>query len=114
MAAMMAPRMDDIDALAPETVVCRCEDVRAGELNGAIAAGAVTIDQLKAWTRAGMGPCQGRICSETVATVLAKHVGDRERVGMWTGRAPLRPVSVDALIGDAAYEDIPIPKAAPL
>jgi hypothetical protein len=33
---------------------------------------------------------------------------------MWTGRAPLRPVPVDELIGDVAYEGIPIPKAAPL
>ncbi len=114
MAAMMAPRGDDIDALSPETIVCRCEDVRAGELGRAIAAGAVTIDQLKAWTRAGMGPCQGRICGETVAALLARHAGDREQVGMWTARAPLRPVPVDALIGEVAYEKIPIPKAAPL
>ena len=114
MAAMMAPRADDTEALSPETIVCRCEDVCAGDLGRAIAAGAVTIDQLKAWTRAGMGPCQGRICGETVASLLARHAGDREQVGMWTARAPLRPVPVEPLIGEVTYEKIPIPKAAPL
>ena len=114
MAEMMAPRVENVDALSPETIVCRCEDIMAAEIETAILGGAVTIDQLKAWTRAGMGPCQGRICGETVASLLAKHVGDREQVGMWTGRAPLRPVPVDEMIGDVAYEDIPIPKAAPL
>ncbi len=114
MAEMMAPRVENVDALSPETIVCRCEDIKAAEIETAILGGAATIDQLKAWTRAGMGPCQGRNCGETVASLLAKHVGDREQVGMWTGRAPLRPVAVDELIGDVAYEDIPIPKAAPL
>jgi thioredoxin reductase/bacterioferritin-associated ferredoxin len=114
MAEMMASRMADVDTLPPETIVCRCEDIKAAEIDAAISGGAVTIDQLKAWTRAGMGPCQGRICGETVASLLAKHVGGREQAGMWTGRAPLRPVPVDELIGDVAYEDIPIPKAAPL
>ena len=114
MAEMMAPRMENVDALSPETIVCRCEDIKAAEIETAILGGAATIDQLKAWTRVGMGPCQGRICGETVASLLAKHVGGREQVGMWTGRAPLRPVPVDELIGDVAYEDIPIPKAAPL
>ena len=114
MAEMMAPQIEDVDALTPDTIVCRCEDIKAVEIDAAISGGAVTIDQLKAWTRAGMGPCQGRTCGETVASLLAKHVGDREQVGMWTGRAPLRPVPVDELIGDVAYEDIPIPKAAPL
>ncbi len=114
MADIMAPRPDDIDALSPETIVCRCEDISVGELDAAIAAGAVTIDQLKAWTRAGMGPCQGRMCGETVAERLAGQVGGRGQVGMWTGRAPLRPVPVDDIAGEVAYEDIPIPKAAPL
>jgi thioredoxin reductase/bacterioferritin-associated ferredoxin len=114
MAAMTAPRADDTLELAPDTIICRCEDVNRGQIERAIEDGADTIDQLKAWTRAGMGPCQGRMCGEAVAALLARHVGGRETVGLWTGRPPLRPVPVADLADDIAYENIPIPKAAPL
>jgi hypothetical protein len=42
---------------AAETVVCRCEDVRLGAINPEW-----TMRQAKLYTRAGMGPCQGRVC----------------------------------------------------
>ena len=114
MAAMTAPRADDVFGLAPDTIVCRCEDVNRSQIEGAIEDGADTIDQLKAWTRAGMGPCQGRMCGEAVAGLLARHVGGRQTVGLWTGRSPICPVPVADLVDDIAYENIPIPKAAPL
>ncbi len=114
MAAMVAARDDDIRGVGADTIVCRCEDVTREQIDEAIKTGASTIDQLKAWTRSGMGPCQGRICGEAVATLLAERAGGREQVGLWTGRAPIRPVPVADLVGDVAYEDIPIPKAAPL
>lgn len=41
----------------PETIVCRCEDVRAAEL-----APHPGWRAAKLQTRAGMGPCQGRVC----------------------------------------------------
>ena len=41
----------------PSTIVCRCEDVRAGEL-----APHATWRAAKLQTRVGMGPCQGRVC----------------------------------------------------
>ena len=114
MAAMTAPRDEDVFDLAPDTIICRCEDVDRGQIERAIKEGADTIDQLKAWTRAGMGPCQGRMCGEAVAGLLAQHVGGRETVGLWTGRSPIRPVAVADLADDIAYESIPFPKAAPL
>ena len=91
MAAMTAPRADDVFGLAPDTIICRCEDVNCGQIERAIEEGADTIDQLKAWTRAGMGPCQGRMCGEAVAGLLARHVGGREAVGLWTGRLASPP-----------------------
>lgn len=113
-AAMTAPSTHDIDGLGKDTIICRCEDIYRGQIDQAIDGGADTINQLKAWTRAGMGPCQGRVCGEVVAMLLAQHVGGREHGGLWTGRAPIRPVPVADLVGEVAYEDIPIPKAAPL
>ena len=41
----------------PNTIVCRCEDVHYDLL-----AGMKSIREAKLYTRAGMGPCQGRVC----------------------------------------------------
>jgi NADPH-dependent 2,4-dienoyl-CoA reductase/sulfur reductase-like enzyme len=52
-----APR-EELRALAmPDTIVCRCEDVRLGAIDRNW-----TMRKAKLYTRAGMGPCQGRVC----------------------------------------------------
>ncbi len=108
-------------ATAPETVVCRCEDVTRAEIDAAFDAGATDLNQLKHFTRCGMGPCQGRMCGDAAAELLALRLargGDvdaaRRAVGQWTGRTPLRPVPLDALVGTFDYADIPVPEPAPL
>jgi thioredoxin reductase len=114
MAGMMQLRPSMLANLSKDTIVCRCEDVAFGEIESAVASGAIEVNQLKHFTRCGMGPCQGRMCGDVVAELLAIHVGSREAVGQWTQRPPLRPVPLAAVLGDFRYEDIPIPEAAPL
>lgn len=111
---LMRARPAMIETIAPDTVICRCEDVRRSEIDSAIADGACDINQLKHFTRCGMGPCQGRMCGETAAELLAVRLGSRENVGYWTGRPPLRPVPLAALLGTFTYSDIPVPTPAPL
>ncbi len=115
-AKLMALRSAQVDAIPPETIVCRCEDVSRADIDAACAAGAQDMNQLKAWTRCGMGLCQGRLCGDIAGELLMQRLGagSREQVGRFTARTPLRPVSLDALIGDFEYEDIAIPTAAPL
>src|SRR5690606_11450535 len=104
-----------VEGISPQTIVCRCEDVTRADIEGAIDEGATHMNQLKAWTRCGMGPCQGRTCSDVVGELLAQRTGQpRDAVGCFTGRAPLRPVSLADVAGEYTYADIPIPKAAPL
>ena len=55
----------------PSTIVCRCEDVTAGAIDSAVAAGATTMAALKVVTRCGQGPCQGRTCERLVAVPAA-------------------------------------------
>jgi len=114
MAGLMALRGGAVEGIQPETIVCRCEDVTRAEIDAAAHEGARNLNQLKAWTRCGMGPCQGRTCGDVAGALLAKHVGSIEDVGYFTGRAPLRPISLNEVAGDYTYADIPIPKAAPL
>lgn len=115
MGAMMAPRPALYAAIPSESAVCRCEDVTRAEIEAAVDAGAAEVNQIKQWTRCGMGPCQGRMCGEAAAEIVAARTGrDRAAAGLWTGRAPLRPVALAELAGDFDYADIPLPKPAPL
>ena len=107
-----------------ETIICRCEDVTRAEIEAACDAGARDLNQLKHFTRCGMGPCQGRICGEAAAELLALWLvttgmvpdvdAGRRRAGQWTGRVPIRPIPLSALVGDFSYADIPVPEPAPL
>jgi NADPH-dependent 2,4-dienoyl-CoA reductase/sulfur reductase-like enzyme len=114
MARMMALRPALIASIPPETVICRCEGVTRGEIEAALRDGAEEMNQLKQFTRCGMGPCQGRVCGEAAAELVALHVGGRERAGFATGRLPLRPVPMEALLGEFDYADIPVPAPAPI
>jgi NADPH-dependent 2,4-dienoyl-CoA reductase/sulfur reductase-like enzyme len=96
--SVLAPDDDDI-------VVCRCEEVSAGHVRRAARLGATGPNQLKAFTRCGMGPCQGRVCGPVVAAVLADALDKPiAEIGTWRPRAPFKPVTVGAL-ADAETAD---------
>jgi NADPH-dependent 2,4-dienoyl-CoA reductase/sulfur reductase-like enzyme len=92
------PGLSRAEDAAADTVICRCETVTAGEIRRAIAQGATGPDQLKSFTRCGMGPCQGRSCALAVAEIMAKEllkkVPDISRHDI---RAPLKPVPLGSI-----------------
>ncbi|MFK0245394.1 FAD-dependent oxidoreductase [Amycolatopsis azurea] len=54
--------------LRADTIVCRCEETTYGELTRAAGDAACPGSHaLKLGTRAGLGPCQGRMCGPTVS-----------------------------------------------
>ncbi|UUZ77773.1 FAD-dependent oxidoreductase [Polaromonas sp. P1(28)-13] len=81
-----------------ETIVCRCEELTAGDIRKAAAIGQPGPNQIKAFTRAGMGPCQGRQCGYTVAHIIAA-VQNRQvaEVGFYRIRPPLKPLTLGEL-----------------
>ena len=57
---------EEIRGLADaDTIICRCEDVRLGQLERSW-----TGRQAKLYTRAGMGPCQGAVCGPALEHLL--------------------------------------------
>ena len=52
-----APREETLRLATPETILCRCEDVRLGQVDRNWSS-----RQAKLYTRMGMGPCQGAVC----------------------------------------------------
>jgi NADPH-dependent 2,4-dienoyl-CoA reductase/sulfur reductase-like enzyme len=114
--AALAPRpfLDALYApppgiLAPAdgTIACRCEEVTAGAVRAAARLGATGPNQLKAYLRCGMGPCQGRICAPVTAALIAEVRGlAPEEVPPLRPRAPYKPLSVGMLAaaGESAQQ----------
>src|SRR6056297_1961777 len=87
-------------ALAPAdaTLVCRCEEVRAGDIRRYAKLGCLGPNQAKAFGRAGMGPCQGRYCGLSVTAILAQENSlGPDDTGYFRIRPPLKPVTLGEL-----------------
>lgn len=86
-----------------DTIACRCEEVSVGRIRRAVQLGAPGPNQLKAFTRCGMGLCQGRICGPIVSAVIAAARGvPIAEVGTYRPRAPYKPITVGVLAGIGA------------
>ncbi|KGF65167.1 NAD(P)/FAD-dependent oxidoreductase [Pseudomonas lutea] len=86
---------------ADNVMVCRCEEVTAGDLRKFVALGCAGPNQAKSFGRCGMGPCQGRMCGLTVTEVIAKARGvTAEEVGYYRIRPPIKPITLGELAGD--------------
>ncbi|WP_115786864.1 FAD-dependent oxidoreductase [Arthrobacter silvisoli] len=92
------------DWLTPDTTVCRCEEVTAGEITEARDnLGARDARSLKSFTRAGMGWCQGRVCG-FAAACLGAGPGEAPDAGSLAGSAK-RPLAAPVAIGELAALD---------
>lgn len=83
---------------ADTVLICRCEEVTAGQVRAVAAQGCQGPNQAKSFLRAGMGPCQGRLCGPTVSQVLAESLGrSLDEIGYYRIRPPLKPVTLGEL-----------------
>lgn len=82
-----------VDQLTSAETLCRCEDVAVADVEHAISEGATDVFSVKMWTRAGMGPCQGRICGAALSELIARRTGQStSHSGFNRPHMPLRPV----------------------
>ncbi len=81
-----------------DTVVCRCEKVSWGEVIDALSEYPPDLTALKAATRIGMGPCQGRFCEPSLIPMVAQQAGvDPGMVEPFSVRPPVEPIEVGRL-----------------
>lgn len=101
------------DWLRPETVVCRCEEADYASLcraAGNAASRGARVAKLQ--TRAGLGPCQGRICGPTVAELSARLTGrtaERPAEGLPAAGPHHRPIAQPIRLGELAATPEPLP-----
>ena len=80
------------------TLACRCEEVTAAEVRDTARLGCEGPNQLKAFLRCGMGPCQGRLCGLTVTELIAEERGmSPGDVGYYRLRPPVKPITLAEL-----------------
>ncbi|MGO4312848.1 FAD-dependent oxidoreductase [Pseudomonas sp. KB_15] len=79
--------------IADDVMVCRCEEVRAGDIREVVREGHWEINRVKAHCRVGMGRCQGRMCGAAAAEIIAcesrRAVSD---IGRLRAQAPIKPL----------------------
>jgi NADPH-dependent 2,4-dienoyl-CoA reductase/sulfur reductase-like enzyme len=83
-------------AMPDDTIVCRCEAITAGELRRVtVDLDAPEVNRAKAFSRVGMGRCQGRYCGLAGAEIVAAARSVAiEQVGRLRGQAPVRPLPI--------------------
>lgn len=81
--------------LADDTIICRCEEVTAGAMRAAIEdLGATDPRSVKLLTRAGMGWCQGRMCTVAVDSLCPTRISTAAKVA-----AATRPLAIPVPLG---------------
>lgn len=99
------PFLDELYAPAKEfmlphdnTIVCRCEEINAGRIREATRLGCSGPNQVKSFTRCGMGPCQGSQCASTVSALIADETKTSiAEVGCFRVRPPFKPITLGEL-----------------
>ncbi len=80
---------------ANSTIICRCEEISAGEIRKAVREGAQGPNQMKAFLRCGMGPCQGRMCADKTVELITESNGAAiNEVLPMRVRMPISPVTL--------------------
>ncbi|RXT06503.1 (2Fe-2S)-binding protein [Ammoniphilus sp. CFH 90114] len=73
--------------------ICRCEEVNYTSIMNAIQDGARTSKEIKLWTRAGMGICQGRTCRPLIDSLTSIHTKQPvPNFSHLTHQSPTRPI----------------------
>jgi len=98
--ALYRPALEHRVPPQDSVIVCRCEEVSAGQLRRFTELGCQGPNQTKAFGRCGMGPCQGRLCGLTVTEVIAHaRAVPPGAVGYYRVRPPIKPITLGELSG---------------
>lgn len=101
-----APRAGIWGIAGQTEIVCRCEDVSFAMVQESLEVTAATPAAVKVATRAGMGPCQGKVCGPVLREWLRATRGyvPPPDEGPWSVRPPIRAVPLAAWAGSGSVD----------
>jgi NAD(P)H-nitrite reductase large subunit len=97
----MLDRSIDLGPCVPEpdddVVICRCEEITKVHIRQAVHEGLFTMTEVKRFTRAGMGLCQGQTCGRLVKIIVEQELKKTIPASAEPAlRPPMRPISLAA------------------
>ncbi|MBL7063432.1 MAG: FAD-dependent oxidoreductase [Anaerolineae bacterium] len=95
-----------------DEIICRCERVTAGEIRALIRAGVRDMNHIKGVTRAGMGACGGKTCTNLIKRLFREEGVPLEQVAENIQRPLFIEVPLGAfagvITGEGPKETVPI------
>ncbi len=88
------------DELKDDEMICLCERVTAREIRKLIKIGIRDLNQIKAITRAGMGPCGSKTCDSLIKQLFREEGVDLKDIGLNTRRPLFIEVPLGKFAGD--------------
>jgi D-hydroxyproline dehydrogenase subunit alpha len=86
-------------SIPDEVVICRCEDVRMGDIRAALKEGYDEPGTLKKALRIGMGNCQGRTCGHLLYDILSALTRRKpSEIPLLSVRSPVKPVAIGSFL----------------
>ncbi|MBU1344028.1 MAG: FAD-dependent oxidoreductase [Proteobacteria bacterium] len=87
-----------LDQIQDDEVVCLCERVTAGEIRDLVKKGITDMNQIKAISRAGMGPCGQKTCGNLMGQIFrAEKIAQKDIVN-----SVRRPLYIEVPLGKFA------------
>jgi sarcosine oxidase subunit alpha len=107
-----------VERVPGDEIICRCERVTAGEIRELIRSGVRDMNHLKAVTRAGMGACGGKTCTNLIKRLFREEGVSLEEVRESTQRPLFIEVPLGAFagiaVGEGLAEEVPVTHATDL
>ncbi|MCP4669774.1 MAG: sulfurtransferase, partial [Desulfobacula sp.] len=93
-----------LDHIHDDEIVCLCERITAGQVRDFIQQGMTDMNQIKAITRAGMGPCGYKTCDNLIKQIFnAEKIAKKDIVNNVR-----RPLYIEVPLGKFAFGDLPL------
>lgn len=99
------PEAQYVSRMLEDEIVCRCERVTVGEICAHVRAGLRDMNQIKGITRAGMGACGGKTCTNLILRIFREEGVPLEEVTESVRRPLFIEVPLGVLAG--ATEEAP-------
>lgn len=85
--------------ISDDVMICLCERVKAGDIRDLIRKGITDLNQIKAITRAGMGPCGAKTCETLIKQMMRQEGVPPQSVVPNTKRPVFIEVQLDKFAG---------------
>jgi NADPH-dependent 2,4-dienoyl-CoA reductase/sulfur reductase-like enzyme/bacterioferritin-associated ferredoxin len=90
---------ETIKRIPDETVICRCEGIKMGQIKKAILNSCRSPGAIKRAVQIGMGSCQGRTCGPVLYQILSAFINKPgQEIYPFTARLPIKAISIRSLV----------------